>query len=220
MLQIGTKMKAWKFLSSTPVLILARAAPSPALPLQQGLAPNDAKWLVHVDVDALRDSKVGNILIKDKLAAQIAQLKTDMKIDVELILQKLHSITAFGTDFQMGPEANGVLVLSGGEELRTIAEGFLAAQILQNPGGPIKKLQEEPFAIYSAHDQIFISPGLAGHVVASKSRAQLESLRDSLSGKTKTGGANEAFSGYAKVANSFFFLAVAEGFSENTSLPP
>ena len=213
-------MKTMKYLSYTTVLMLALATRAPALPPEQGLAPHDAKWLVHVDMDALRDSKVGNILIKDKLAAQIAQLKTDMKIDVELILQKLHSITAFGTDFQVGPEANGVLVLNGGEELRTIAEGLLAAQILQNPDGPVKKLQEEPFPIYSVHQQIFVSPGLAGHVVASKSRAQLESLRVTLSGKAKTGGPNEAFSGYAKVANSFFFLAVAEGFNENTALPP
>ncbi len=209
-----------KYVCSITGLMLALAATSPALPLQQGLAPHDAKWLVQLDVDALRDSKVGTILIKDKLAAQIAQLKTDMKIDVELILQKLHSITAFGTDFQMGPEANGVLVLSGGEELRTIAEGLLAAQILQNPDGPVKQLQREPYAVYSVHNQIFVSPGLAGHVVASKSRAQIESFRDALSGKAKTGGASEAFSGYAKVANSFFFLAVAEGFNETTALPP
>src|SRR5260221_11209429 len=109
MLQIGTKMKTMKYLSSTTVLILALAAASPALPLQQGLAPNDAKWPGHVDVDALQDSKVGNILIKDKLAAQIAQFKTDMKIDVDIHLQKLHSVTALGTAFPLGPEPNDVV---------------------------------------------------------------------------------------------------------------
>jgi len=46
---------------------------------------------------------------------------------------------------------------------------------------------------------------------------QIEELRNGLSGKAK--GRGEAFSGYAKVPNTFFFLAVAEGFNDNAALP-
>ena len=207
------------YFSYTVALVLTLATSSYATPLQKGVIPRDAKWLVHLDVDNLRDSKVGTIVIKQTLAAPLAQLKTEMKVDGELILQKLHSITAFGTDFQAGPEVNGVLVLSGDEELQTIVEGLLAAQILQNSDGPIKKVQQTPFALYSVGGQVFISPGPAGRVVVSKSRQQVEDMRRVLAGKAEVDNAGEAFSGYAKVANTFFFLAVAEGFNENAALP-
>jgi hypothetical protein len=209
-----------KYFGYSLAVLLAFSATTRALPVQQGIVPDDAKWLVHLDVDSLRESKVGNIVIKDVLAKPLAKLKSEMKIDGQLILQKLHSLTAFGTDFQKGPEANGVLMLNGDEEVQKIVEGFLAAQALQDPNGGIKKLQDEPFVLYSAHNQLFVSPQLAGHVVLSKSRQQIESLRNVLAGKARTANASKPFSGYATVTNSFFFLAVAEGFNEKTALPP
>ncbi len=200
-------------------VVFTLTATSRALPLQKALVPDDAKWLLHLDVDNFRDAKVGSLVMNKMLAAPLAKLKSEMKVDGQLIFQKLHSITVFGTDFKTGPQANGVLLLSGDEEMQKIVEGFLAAQILQNANGPFKKLQQDPFPLYTLQGQIFLSPRLAGHVVVSKSRQQIEGVRDLLARTTKQ-EANGAFSGYAKVANSFFFLAVAEGFNENASLPP
>ena len=158
-----------KYIAYSFVVFLVFVTTTRAVPLQRGLVPLEAKWLVHLDVDNFRDSKLGGIVINDLLGPHLAQLKTDMKVDGQLILQKLHSVTAFGTDFQAHPEANGVLVLSGDEEMQKIVEGFIAAQILQNPDGPIKKLQQDPFVLYSIHDQVFVSPALAGQIVVSKS---------------------------------------------------
>ena len=101
------------------------------------------------------------------LAEPLAKLKAEAKVDVELILRKLHSITAYGTDFETGRKANGVLLLNGDEEARQILEGFVAAQILQNPDGPIKQLQKDPFNLYSVHGEIFVSSGPAGQVLVS-----------------------------------------------------
>ena len=182
--------------------------------------PDDAKWLVHLDVDSLRESKVGNVLIKDVLAKPLEKLKSEMKVDGQLILKKLHSLTAFGNDFKAGPEANGVLVLSGEDETQKIVEGFLAAQILQSENGPVKKLQQDPFVLYSLHDQIFVSLLAPGQVVLGKSRTEVEKARAMLAAKTKPATLSKAFSGYANVTNTFFFLAVAEGFNEKAALPP
>src|ERR1051326_450487 len=191
-----------------------------ALPLDQRLVPNDAKWLVHLDVDSLRDSKLGHVVIDQMLAEHLAKLKEQMKIDGQLILQKLHSVTAFGFDFETGPKANGVLLLSGEEELQKIVEGLLSAQILQNTNGPVQQLQQDGFAVYSLHDQVFVSPRVGGQIVVSKSLDQLERVRGLLTGKPKPANAGKAFSDYAQVANTFFFLAVAEGFNENAAIPP
>lgn len=209
-----------KYFACTIAVLLTFTATTRALQLKKGMLPDDAKWVVHLDVDNLRESKIGNIVIKDVLAAPLAKLKSEMKIDGQLILQKIHSITAFGNDFQAGPQANGVLMLSGDAELQMIVEGFLAAHLLQDPNGPMKKLQQEPFVLYSLNNEIFISPRLGGQVVLSKSRKQLEDARNLLDGKARTANASKAFSGYANVTNSFFFLAVAEGFNEKSGLPP
>jgi hypothetical protein len=99
-------------------------------------------------------------------------------------------------------------------------EGFFAVQILQNTNGPIKKLQQDPFPVYSVANQVFVSPRVAGQIVVSKSREQLEGFRNLLAGKDKTARAGNAFSDYAHVPNTFFFLAVAEGFNENAAIPP
>jgi hypothetical protein len=200
--------------------LLAFTLSTPALPLEKGVVPNDAKWLIHLDVDNLRDSKVGQTLINEILAEPLAKLKTEMKVDGQLILQKLHSVTAFGNNFEAGPKADGVLLLSGEEDLQKIVEGLLAAQMLQDTNSPIKKVQQDGFAVYSMQDQVFLSPRVAGQIVVSKSREQLEAIRNHLTGKAKAPNAGKAFSDYAHVPNAFFFLAVAEGFNEKAALPP
>jgi len=209
-----------KSFAYTLAVLLSLTAASRALPLQNALVPNDAKWLVHLDVDNLRESKIGTMVLNDMLAEPLAKLKREMKVDGQLILQKIHSLTAFGDDFQAGPKANGVALLSGDEELQKIVEGLLVAQLLQNTNGPIKKVQQTPYALYSLGDQIFVCPRLAGQVVLSKSRQQIEAIRDLLEAKARSGKGNKAFSGYAQVPNTFFFLAVAEGFNDNAPLPP
>src|SRR6266542_3561004 len=151
-------MKIMKCFACGLAALMACTVTTRALPIEKGLVPNDAKWLVHLDVDNLRESKIGHTVIDEMLAEPLAKLKTEMKVDGQLILQKLHSITAFGNDFETGSKVNGVLLLSGDEELQKIVEALLAAQILQNTNGPIKKLQQDGFALYSIHDQIFVSP--------------------------------------------------------------
>src|SRR5438093_6099957 len=125
-----------KYLAYSLAVVLSFIAGARALPLQPGVAPGDAKWLVHLDLDNFRESKLGSTVINEMLAAPLAKLKTEFKVDGELILKKLHSLTAFGTDFEAGSQADGVLLLSGDEETQKIAEGFLAVQILQNTNGP------------------------------------------------------------------------------------
>src|SRR6266436_3032008 len=107
--------KTMKYLTYALAVLLSLTTTTRALPLQKALVPDDAKWLVHLDVDNLRESKIGTMVLNDILAAPLVKLKTEMKVDGQLILQKIHAVTAFGDDFQAGPKANGVLLLSGDE---------------------------------------------------------------------------------------------------------
>jgi hypothetical protein len=111
-------------------------------------------------------------------------------------------------------------LLKGDEELRQIVEGFLAAQILQDTNGPVQKLQDRPFPLYSVNHEFVVCPGLAGQMLVSKSRKQIETARKTLIAGDRKSTAGDTLWGYAKVPDTFFFLALAQGFNESSALPP
>jgi len=91
---------AWCFLSAP-----ARAA---------GIVPGDvsaeAKWLLHIDLDALRDSKIGehvraHALESGRVKQELEKVHDELGIDVE---KDVHGATLYGADFA---QHSGVLIL-------------------------------------------------------------------------------------------------------------
>lgn len=81
-----------------------------AAPLDPSTVAADAKWLVHVDVDALRDSKVvkhahDEIMKHDIVKTVLVMIKEATGCDLE---HDIHGATAYGTGFK--PHA-GVLIV-------------------------------------------------------------------------------------------------------------
>ena len=71
-------------------------------PLDVRRVPADAKWLVHVDFDALRESKLGqqfseDLLRGERAVARLKRLQKELGIDMS---SDLHSVTLFDTRFQ------------------------------------------------------------------------------------------------------------------------
>src|SRR5688572_29409013 len=86
------------------------ALPVWAGPLQKSEVSGDAKWLVHLDFDAFRQTRVGTFFGKEIVDNQLAALKKELKFDFNKLFQQIHSVTAFG-DYQGGPEKNGVALI-------------------------------------------------------------------------------------------------------------
>jgi hypothetical protein len=91
-------------------LVASIGAAVEAAPLDPSTVSADAKWLVHVDFDALRDSKVAQhardeIMKHDIAATVIGMIKETSGMDVE---KDLHGATAYGSGFK--PHA-GVLIV-------------------------------------------------------------------------------------------------------------
>src|SRR4051794_27124690 len=78
---------------------------------KQPISP-DAKWLVHIDCDNLRQTQVGDYLLNQFLIPKATEMTGDLKINVSNIVQRISSVTAFGTDFKKGPQVDGVLLIN------------------------------------------------------------------------------------------------------------
>ena len=209
-----------KHLFSALVFSAALLSTVESSPLPKARISADAKWLVHLDLDNFRATQVGKYVGKEILADALAELKTGLKIDFLALYQNVHAITAYGTDYQMNEKVNGVLMIHTDAETQKIVEGLLVAQILSNPNGPIRKIQEEPAALYAIDKQLFISPSQGDLLLVGKSQPQIEKAQTVLAGKSKSLNSSKTFSGFAELPNSFFFLGVAEGFNQAAPVPP
>lgn len=188
-------------------------------PLQKDHIPADAKWLFHLDLDGFRETKLGAYVAEEFLNRAAAEVREHLKFDFGAVYQKIHSITGYGTDYDMGKEVNGVLLVNAEAEASKVVEGFLAAGLLQQDEKGLKKLQQEPYPLYVV-DKLFLAPRIGDCLILGKSREQIAKTADLLAGKGKTSAGAKAFGGFPDLANSFFFFGVAEGFGEGLPVPP
>ncbi|MFO1497678.1 MAG: hypothetical protein U1G07_04675 [Verrucomicrobiota bacterium] len=188
---------------------------------EQNVSP-EAKWLVHVDCDNLRQTQLGSYLFNKLLAPKAAELANNMPEDLKLnltnLLTHISSLTAYGADFQMGPEATSVLLINSDADTQKALEGVLVAQILADTNGPVKKLAETTPAVYSVANQVYISPKKDGPIIVSKSPTQLELTRELLESRT-TRTAAKNFGGFPTISNSFFLVGVADANNLPVQIP-
>ena len=70
------------------------AAPTPADELNRRWVAPDAEWIIHIDVERLRESALGKILLSEgDLADAREQIQAELGVD---ITKDLHGLTAYG----------------------------------------------------------------------------------------------------------------------------
>ncbi len=197
-------------------------------PLPQKEVSAEAKWLIHLDLEQLRLTRLGSFLNKEFLEnvveKKMGELKSQLKIDVNFDLKKISALTAYGTDYQKKPEANGILLIQTGQDAEKVIDGLLqavSALTSDESARPIRKLQQDPHVIYVVgKNDLFASIYEKETLVLGKSRDNIEKARQVLAGKAPSLNGNRAFAGYPPMEKSFFFLGIAEAFNENASIPP
>lgn len=160
-------------------LTVARAAFDPAI------VAEDARWVIHLDLQALRTSTLGQELIATATKAQQDSTGGKFGVDIPKLLETVGTATAYGSNFSKDPNAlDGTLILRGNADLRTIVEGLLLQGTISNPQN-FTELTDLPFPAYSLQEPN--NPSHGGVVVAfppepvvlvSKSKAQLLRARD------------------------------------------
>ena len=212
-----------KHLAHGLALSLVFISTATAGPLRKEHVPADAKWLLHLDLDKFRTTKLGSYLTREVLEKKLAGPKADLKRDLnfDLDLTKIGSITAYGTDYQSQPDANGVLMIKTDLDVQKTLDAAIQ-KISQDSGGaaePVKKLPGSTSS-YSINDDVFLTIRPDKLVLLSKSRQTLEKADAVLSGKAANLNSGKAFSGFPEVPKAFVFIAIAEGFNEDAPLPP
>lgn len=93
-------------------------------PLQTSDVPKEPAWVIHLDVDAMKQSAIGKFVLsemdKPENEKKLASLKAMFRFDVR---QELHGLTLYGTSPE---QEDGVLLIYGdidAKHLTTLAEG-------------------------------------------------------------------------------------------------
>src|ERR1041384_8398313 len=98
-------MKMFFFL----VTALAIALPASADGLKQDLVPANSRWVLHLDAEAFRKSRIGAMITEDKAESKVRQVKQDTKLDLDFSFNKVTAITAFGP--KVGENRDAVLLI-------------------------------------------------------------------------------------------------------------
>lgn len=193
-------------------------------PLQKEQVSADARWLLHLDVEAgLRTQLggyIGSNIVAEKLFNPLAELKDNF--GVELDWRKFQSFTAYGTDYESRADDTGVLIIKSSQDIPAMLDKVMTK--LEDASGvgsaALKRKKSGGQTFYSLNGDAHGAAGRGGVFVMSKSRARVEKALEVLDGKGSTLATAKTFAGFPPVPASFFFVGLAEGFNSAAALPP
>lgn len=189
-------------------------------PLKPDQISAEAKWFIHLDAEKLLTTELGGQLGRQVLDKQLAKPVRDLdQWGIDFDWRDIRSLTAYGTDFKKAASGHGVLLIESSfdfaEAIEVVLDRLLAAGATEKP---VEKIQSEPFAIYSAKDEAFGTAFGKDMFLIARSRADLESARSILDGKTRSAAASMKLPKARD--DSFLIAAVIEGFQAHAPLPP
>ncbi|HTG43351.1 MAG TPA: hypothetical protein VK633_02345 [Verrucomicrobiae bacterium] len=189
-----------------------------AAPLDKLKVATTAKWLVHLDIDALRSSALGNYLITDLLNPALEDMDELKNLNLSMNISNISSVTAYGPAFEKN--ADGVLLVSTSanvkKDLDTVAGMFLLSA---GTNSPFVLIENKPLPLYSFYKSVYFAP-IGDTLIVAKSKDQIERAHDVLRGKAESLAKMSSFQEFPATQNGFFFLAMAEGFNGNAAMPP
>lgn len=166
-------------------MLLMLTGSLPAGPLQRQHVAAEAKWLVHLDLERLVQTQLGQWLaeavLDPGLARPLRELKQNLGIDFDW--RDLAGITAYGTAFKPWGQPNGVLLLDGYDFGAALDQAITRLEQAVGVGVlPLEKSQQDGAALYSLQDRLFgmMLPGRL--FLLSQSKEELAKARDVIAG--------------------------------------
>lgn len=172
------------------VICFGMIASAHAAPLEAGDVSAEAKWFVHIDFDAARDSKVGQFIhqqaLKDeRIKAGLAKVESELGLDLQ---KDLHGATLYGTTFT---PHTGVLIVYAHAD----GDKFMA-HIKARPDFIALKTVDGEQTIYTWTEQMGHKP-MAKKPVADGSKAEKKTGESKESGPKSGDGKTAAWKGHA-----------------------
>jgi hypothetical protein len=152
---------------------------------QPQIVSADAQWVLHADLETLRNTAMGRELIDLATKAQAQHSSGPVQLDAAKLITTIGSITAYGSKFSKNAqEMDGTLVFEGTADLRKIAEGYIAQATVSSPD-KIQQLIDFPIEAYAVggKDAIVVAFPAEPIVLVSRSKEQILKARDVYAGK-------------------------------------
>ncbi len=177
--------------------------------LNQKLVPANSKWLLHVDGAGFRNSKIGTLLLNERLEPEVATAERHAGTNFSFSFKKIQSLTAFGSRVGEGGERDAVLLMETSADLRGDAEKLLAKKGA-NPSMeiPISKGIENGTEFFTVGGDLVVAPAGKNLWVLGKNKTATFAARDVALGKAPSIKHSNFLN--SSTTNSFFILAAAE----------
>ncbi|MBK8476027.1 MAG: hypothetical protein IPL39_06845 [Opitutaceae bacterium] len=142
--------------------------------LDPSIVPENARWVVSLDLETLRQSALGKELLPLVDLPSIGPGPTvSIRPDPQKLLATITTATAYGTRFSKDEkEPDGVLLLQGTADLRTLAEAYVAQATVTTPDAA-RELKELPFEAYLLQNKVILGFPKEPIVLIGRSKAQL-----------------------------------------------
>jgi hypothetical protein len=174
----------------------------------QNWIPANAKWLLHVDGAAFRKSRIGTLILEQRLEPLVGMAEKHAGVDLNFSFLEIRSLTAFGSRVGEGGERDAVLLLETTADLRADAEKLLARKA-ENAAISIAKENEGGVDFYTLGGDLVVAPAVKDLWVVSKNKKAAFAAREVLLGKAPA-LKDATFLNSPVATNSFFLLAAAE----------
>lgn len=192
-------------------------------PLTRPDVAGTAKWVLHLDTERLRPTRVGEA-IAQQVDAKMAKPTADLKffLGLEFDWRRITALTAYGTSFKAQSGDKGVLLVYSDMDVETALETTVAklASTGQADSGPVRRLEAAPNALYRINDELYVACRVGRPTILSKSRKLIDEARATLAGSTPSLRESQALAGFPAPETPMFALATAEGFNEQVPIPP
>lgn len=185
--------------------------------LKQNLVPANSRWILHLDAEAFRKTRIGAMIIEDKAESKVRQVKQDSKLPLDFSFNKITAITAFGP--MVGEHKDGVMLVQTTADVRGDLEKLIGFKE-QNGNGepPVSRFSANGVEYYKLGNDLNLLQAGEKTWLLGKKTASLEAARDVVAGKAAP-LKDAPFLNYPAMNNGFFFLAVADTGAAGNQLP-
>jgi hypothetical protein len=185
--------------------------------LKQELVPANARWVLHLDAEAFRKSRIGAMIVEDKAESKLRQVEQDAKIDLDFSFNKITAITAFGPT--VGDQKDGVMLVQTKADVRGDLEKLIGFKEQNGGNEPqVSRITANGVEIYKIGEELNLMQARPGSWLLGKSRESVQAAREVAIGK-EAALKNAPFASYPAMTNGFFFLAFADTGTAGSKLP-
>ena len=180
----------------------------------------DAKWVVHLDWERFRSTRIGAYADETWLSAQRERIRADFKrdFDFDFYWNGIQSVTAFGWEYDNRPDRAGVLLIRTSPEIQKELRQLLESKIISDfTPLKIQPLESAFEHFYSIAGELYVAVEPGGLFLLGKSRRQLEAARQV--SDADAASRVEAFADYPALPESVILLAAADAFSDGGRFP-